>query len=82
VTGPNCSSTTILAISLQPLSDDYGVEMVAVSTMQSISGAGYSGVPTLDTLDNVVPYISGEEKKMITETKKLLGSLKRPADLG
>jgi aspartate-semialdehyde dehydrogenase len=80
VTDPNCS-TTIMAMSLKPLWDNFGVEKVAVSTMQSISGAGYPGVPSLDILDNVVPYIGGEEEKMIIETKKLLGTEKQPADL-
>jgi len=78
VTDPNCT-TTILAMSLKPLWDRFGVEKVAVTTMQAISGAGYPGVPSLDILDNVVPYISGEEEKMIVETKKLLGAAGSPA---
>lgn len=80
VTDPNCS-TTILAMSLKPLWDHFGIEKVIVSTMQSISGAGYPGVPSLDILDNVVPYIGGEEEKMTIETKKLLGDGKQPAGL-
>ncbi|MGP8069598.1 MAG: aspartate-semialdehyde dehydrogenase [Candidatus Bathyarchaeia archaeon] len=80
VTDPNCS-TTILAMSLKPLWDHFGIESVVVSTMQSLSGAGYPGVPSLDILDNVVPYIGGEEEKMVVETKKLLGNGKEPAKL-
>jgi aspartate-semialdehyde dehydrogenase len=80
VTDPNCS-TTILAMTLKPLWDQFGIERVAVSTMQSVSGAGYPGVPSLDIVDNVVPYIGGEEEKMIIETKKLLGEAKHDADL-
>ena len=80
VTDPNCS-TTILAMSLKPLWDHFGIEKVIVSTMQSLSGAGYPGVPSLDILDNVVPYIGGEEEKMVIETKKLLGNGKQPSDL-
>ena len=80
ITDPNCS-TTIMAMSLKPLWDNFGIERVAVSTMQSLSGGGYPGIPSLDILDNVVPYIGGEEEKMVAETKKLLGTEKQPADL-
>ena len=51
------------------------VDTVIVSTMQAISGAGYPGVPSLDILDNVVPFIGGEEEKIEWETKKILGGL-------
>ena len=44
-------------------------------TMQAVSGAGYPGVPSLDILGNVVPYIANEEEKMEEETQKLLGTL-------
>jgi aspartate-semialdehyde dehydrogenase len=61
------------------------VDKVIVVTMQAVSGAGYPGVPSLDILGNVVPYIPNEEPKMEAETRKLLGSLKGasvvPADL-
>jgi aspartate-semialdehyde dehydrogenase len=80
VTDPNCS-TTILVMSLKPLWDNFGLEKVVVSTMQAVSGAGYPGVPSLDIIDNVVPYISEEEEKMAIETKKLLGDGERPAAL-
>ena len=46
-----------------------------VTTMQAISGGGYPGVPSLDILDNVVPYISGEEEKMQWEALKILGGV-------
>ena len=49
-----------------------------VSTMQAVSGAGYPGVPSLDILGNVVPFIGGEEEKMETETLKILGTDGRP----
>ena len=72
VTNPNCS-TTGLVISLKPLADVFGLEQVHVVTMQALSGAGYPGVSSLDALDNVVPFIPGEEEKMEKEPKKLLG---------
>ena len=74
VTDPNCS-TVGLAVALKPLHDAFGLRRVIVTTMQAISGAGYPGVPSLDILDNVVPYIGGEEEKMAQETLKLLGTL-------
>ncbi|MGE0459847.1 MAG: aspartate-semialdehyde dehydrogenase [Vicinamibacterales bacterium] len=72
VTNPNCS-TIVLAMALAPLRL-FDIRSVVVSTMQAVSGAGYPGVPSLDILGNVVPYIGGEEEKMETETLKILGS--------
>lgn len=74
VTNPNCS-TIGLALALKPLHDAFGVARVHVTTLQAVSGAGYPGVPSLDILDNVVPFISGEEEKMETEPRKILGQL-------
>ncbi|HET6527806.1 MAG TPA: aspartate-semialdehyde dehydrogenase [Balneolaceae bacterium] len=74
VTNPNCVSVP-LTMSLKPLHDVFGIESVIVTSMQSISGAGYPGVSSLDILANVVPFIPGEEDKVQTESKKLLGSL-------
>jgi aspartate-semialdehyde dehydrogenase len=71
-TDPNCS-TIGLAITLAPLAQ-FGIQQVMVTTMQALSGAGYPGVPSLDIIDNVVPFISGEEDKMETEALKILGS--------
>jgi aspartate-semialdehyde dehydrogenase len=71
VTNPNCS-TIVLAMALAPLRQ-FKIRAVVVSTMQAVSGAGYPGVPSLDILGNVVPFISGEEEKMETETLKILG---------
>ena len=51
----------------------FGLEHCTVVTMQAVSGAGYPGVPSMDILDNVVPYISGEEDKLETEPCKILG---------
>jgi aspartate-semialdehyde dehydrogenase len=52
----------------------YGLKQVFVSTYQALSGAGYPGVPSLDAVGNVVPYISNEEEKMETELAKMLGT--------
>jgi aspartate-semialdehyde dehydrogenase len=73
VTNPNCS-TVVLAMALAPLRP-FGLRSCLVSTMQAVSGAGYPGVPSLDILGNVIPFIPGEEEKIETETRKILGSL-------
>jgi len=72
VTNPNCSTAGLVLV-LKPLADAFGLEKIFVVTMQAASGAGYPGVPSLDILGNVVPFISGEEEKMETEPQKLLG---------
>jgi aspartate-semialdehyde dehydrogenase len=72
VTNSNCS-TMFLAMALGPLHREFGVEKVFVATLQAVSGGGYPGVPSLDILGNVIPYIGGEEEKMEIETRKILG---------
>ena len=75
VTSPNCT-TTGLVIPLKPLDEAFHLTKVFAVSMQAISGAGHPGVASLDILDNVVPYIPGEEDKIESETQLLLGSLK------
>jgi len=62
-------------VALKPINDKYGIDKLVVNTMQAISGAGYPGVSSFDILDNVIPYISGEEDKIETEPLKILGSV-------
>jgi len=71
-TDPNCS-TIQMVITLKPLMQ-FGLRQVIVTTMQALSGAGYPGVASLDIIDNVVPFISGEEDKMEAEALKILGT--------
>ena len=71
VTNPNCSTVT-LTMALAPLKR-FGIVRVIATTMQAVSGAGYPGVPSMDILGNVVPFIGGEEEKMQQETQKILG---------
>jgi len=71
-TDPNCS-TIQMAMTLKPLMQ-FGLSQVMVTTMQALSGAGYPGVPSLDILDNVVPYIGKEEEKMECESNKIFGT--------
>jgi aspartate-semialdehyde dehydrogenase len=85
VTSPNCT-TTGLAMTLKPLDSAFGLKQVFVTTMQAVSGAGYPGVPYLDIVDNVIPYIPGEEEKIERETRLLLGHIeggdRLPAEFG
>ncbi len=75
VTNSNCS-TMFLTIAIAPIHRHIGIEAVQVTTMQAISGAGYPGVPSLDILGNVIPYIGGEEEKIEVEPLKILGTVK------
>jgi len=73
VTNPNCSAI-VLTLALAPLCR-FGIRSVVVTTLQAVSGAGYPGVPSVDILGNVLPFVVGEEEKLATETLKLLGTL-------
>lgn len=72
VTNANCA-TTVMAAALAPLHEAFTVTKVFATTMQAVSGAGYPGVPSLDILGNVVPFINDEEPKIESELNKLLG---------
>jgi aspartate-semialdehyde dehydrogenase len=72
LTNPNCS-TIALVLAFAPLEQHFGLDAVVVTTMQAVSGAGYPGVASLDVIDNVYPYIGGEEEKVETEPQKILG---------
>ncbi|MBI4442309.1 MAG: aspartate-semialdehyde dehydrogenase family protein [Acidobacteria bacterium] len=93
VTNPNCS-TVVLTMALAPLVNDFGLRKALVTTMQAISGAGYPGLPSMDALGNIIPFIGGpsvdaqgnpnplissEEDKIERETRKILGQLKKKA---
>jgi aspartate-semialdehyde dehydrogenase len=53
----------------------YEVKRMVVTTMQAVSGAGYPGVPSLDMIDNIVPFRGGEEEKSEKEPLKILGHI-------
>lgn len=72
VTNPNCSVIG-MTMALKPLLDHWGLEAVHAVTMQALSGAGYPGVPSMDIMDNVIPYIEGEEAKVEQEPLKIFG---------
>ncbi|MEP7088257.1 MAG: aspartate-semialdehyde dehydrogenase, partial [Gemmatimonadota bacterium] len=64
VTNSNCS-TMVIALALAPLQQAFGIEQLFVTTMQALSGAGYPGVPSLDILGNIIPFIGGGEEEKI-----------------
>jgi len=74
VANGNCTSI-LLALALKPVSDRFHLESCEVVSLQAVSGAGYPGVPSLDIVDNVVPFIPGEEAKVETELPKFFGRL-------
>lgn len=73
VTNPNCA-VVVMAMALAPLRQ-FGLKTTMITTLQAISGAGYPGVASWDILANVIPHIGGEEEKVETEARKILGSL-------
>jgi aspartate-semialdehyde dehydrogenase len=74
VVKPNCSIQSYLAPVYALMKKGYDVDKMIVSTMQAVSGAGYPGVASLDIVDNIIPYIGGEEEKSEMEPLKILGS--------
>ncbi|MCX7045279.1 MAG: aspartate-semialdehyde dehydrogenase [Candidatus Sumerlaeota bacterium] len=75
VVKPNCSLQSYLTPIYALMKAGYGVNRMILSTMQAVSGAGYPGVPSLDIVDNVIPYIGGEEEKSEKEPLKILGRI-------
>lgn len=73
VANGNCSAI-VCTLPLAPIHQRFGITKVIAVTMQAISGAGYPGVPALDILGNVIPYIADEEPKIESEIQKFLGT--------
>ncbi|PIN85623.1 MAG: aspartate-semialdehyde dehydrogenase [Candidatus Diapherotrites archaeon CG11_big_fil_rev_8_21_14_0_20_37_9] len=74
VVKPNCSLQSYMT-PLFALHEKFGVEKAIISTLQAVSGAGHPGVSSFDIIDNVVPYIGGEEEKSEKEPLKILGKI-------
>lgn len=73
---PNCSLQSYMAPIFALQQAGYPIKRMIVTTMQAVSGAGYPGVSSFDMIDNVVPFIGGEEEKTEKECLKILGSVK------
>ena len=75
VAKPNCSLQSYV-IPLYPLHVKFRIKTIVLTTMQALSGAGYPGISSLDMIDNLIPYINGEEEKSQQEPLKLLGAVR------
>ena len=73
---PNCSLQTYMMPLHALIQAGYPVKRMIVTTLQATSGAGYPGVPSFDMIDNIVPFIGGEEEKTEKECLKILGTVK------
>ena len=76
VVKPNCSLQSYLTPVYALQGAGYEVQKLIITTMQAVSGAGYPGVASWDMVDNVIPFISGEEEKTEQEPLKILGAIK------
>jgi len=72
IANSNCTVMPVV-MALKPLMQ-FGIKHVVTVSQQAISGAGHPGVASLDIMDNVIPYIGGEEEKLEEESYKMLGS--------
>ncbi|MCL2209552.1 MAG: aspartate-semialdehyde dehydrogenase [Treponema sp.] len=75
VVKPNCSIQTYMIPLHALVQAGFLIKKIIVTTMQAVSGAGYPGVPSLDTIDNLIPYIGGEEEKSEMEPLKIFGTI-------
>jgi len=75
VVKPNCSLQSYITPIYALIKAGYPVKKIIITTLQAVSGAGYPGVASLDVIDNVVPFIGGEEEKTEEEPLKILGKI-------
>ncbi len=69
----NCSIQSYMTPVWALMKAGYRPKRMILTTLQAVSGAGYPGVPSLDMVDNIVPYIGGEEEKSEVEPLKVFG---------
>ncbi len=72
---PNCSLQSYLTPIFALEKAGYKIKKMIITTMQAVSGAGYPGVASLDIVDNIIPFINGEEEKSEKEPLKILGKI-------
>jgi aspartate-semialdehyde dehydrogenase len=75
VVKPNCSIQSYMIPIHALLQRGFRVGRMIVTTLQGLSGAGYPGPSSLDIVDNIIPYIGGEEEKSENEPRKVLGKV-------
>jgi len=71
----NCSIQSYMAPLYALLKAGYGIRKMILTTLQAVSGAGYPGPASIDLIDNIVPFIGGEEEKSEIEPLKILGRI-------
>ncbi len=72
---PNCSVQSYMAPMHALREAGFPISQAVVTTLQAVSGAGYPGVASLDMVDNIVPFIGGEEEKSEQEPQKIFGRI-------
>lgn len=75
VTKPNCSIQSYMIPLYALIKAGYVIDKMILTTLQAVSGAGYPGPASIDLIDNIVPYIGGEEEKSEVEPKKIFGKV-------
>lgn len=71
----NCSIQSYMTPVFALLKAEYKIDRMFVTTLQALSGAGYPGPSALDMIDNIIPFIKGEEEKSEKEPLKVLGKV-------
>lgn len=75
VANPNCTSAG-MTVALNAINNRYPIQRVFAVSFQAISGAGYPGVASMDINENVIPFVGGEEEKVQTEPRKVMGQIR------
>jgi aspartate-semialdehyde dehydrogenase len=76
VVKPNCSIQSFMIPVYALIKAGYKIDKMIVTTLQALSGAGYPGPAAIDLVDNIIPYIGGEEEKSEVEPRKIFGTIK------
>jgi len=76
VVKPNCSIQSYMIPLYALMKEGYVIDKMIVTTLQALSGAGYPGPAAIDLVDNILPFISGEEEKSEVEPRKIFGKIK------
>jgi len=75
VVKPNCSIQSYMIPLYALMKAGYKIDKMIVTTLQALSGAGYPGPAAIDLVDNIIPYIGGEEEKSEVEPRKIFGKV-------
>lgn len=72
---PNCSIQSYMIPLHALITKGYKIKKMTLTTLQGLSGAGYPGPSAYDLIDNIIPFINGEEEKSEIEPQKIFGSI-------